>query len=170
VTSQVVQLAGALLALLAYLLAQGDVWSPSSYRYLFPNSLGSSALAVNAVDETKWGFVLREGAWTLVSAWSLIETPRGQEPERRHSDGDRRTGCWRGRHPGGVRARPARDTVHKLHSVTAAEPRQRGCDGGRRLRRGAVGVHGATERLGARRRLGLAVYAERERHKGVARP
>jgi hypothetical protein len=73
VTSQVVQLAGALLVLLAYLLAQGGVWSPSSYRYLFPNLLGSSVLAVNAVDETQWGFVLLEGAWALVSAWSLIE-------------------------------------------------------------------------------------------------
>jgi hypothetical protein len=25
---------------------------------------------------------------------NLIETLRGQEPERRHSDGDRRTGCF----------------------------------------------------------------------------
>lgn len=61
-TSQVVQLAGALLVLLAYLFAQGGEWSPSSYRYLFPNLVKSSVLAVNAVDETQWGFVCRRPA------------------------------------------------------------------------------------------------------------
>jgi hypothetical protein len=79
--SQVVQLAGALLILLGYLLAQADVWSPASYHYLLPNVLGSSVLAVDAVYEAQWGFVLLEGAWALVSAWSLVERLRGREPE-----------------------------------------------------------------------------------------
>jgi hypothetical protein len=80
VTSEVVQFAGALLILVAYLLAQLGLWSTSSYRYLLPNMLGSSILTVDAVDEKQWGFVLLEGAWALVSAWSLIEKLRGKTP------------------------------------------------------------------------------------------
>jgi len=34
------------------------MWSPASYRSLLPNMLGSSALAVDAVHEAQWGFVL----------------------------------------------------------------------------------------------------------------
>jgi hypothetical protein len=79
-TSQVVQLCGALLILLGYLLAQAGIWSISSYRYLLPNVLGSSMLALDAVYEQQWGFVVLEGAWALVSAWSLAERLRGVEP------------------------------------------------------------------------------------------
>ncbi|HSC49877.1 MAG TPA: hypothetical protein VLD16_06390 [Gaiellaceae bacterium] len=79
-TSQVVQLAGALLVLLGYLLAQAGSRSPSSFRYLLPNLLGSSLLAGDAFYERQWGFVLLEGVWALVSAWSLVEKLCGAEP------------------------------------------------------------------------------------------
>ena len=64
-TSETVQIAGAPLLLLAYLLAQVGVWSPSSYRYLVPNLLASSVLTVDAVYEAQVAVCAARGrvAW-----------------------------------------------------------------------------------------------------------
>jgi len=68
---QVIQIVGALLILAAFAAVQFDRMRPDSRLYLTLNLLGSAILAVLAVAAEQWGFVLLEGVWALVSAWSL---------------------------------------------------------------------------------------------------
>src|SRR5687768_13469920 len=58
VVSQIVQIVGALLVLAGYVLAQFRYLDPRSYIYLFLNAIGSAILAVLAIDERQWGFLL----------------------------------------------------------------------------------------------------------------
>jgi hypothetical protein len=73
---QLIQIAGALLILTAFAAVQFDRMSPDSRLYLTLNLIGSIILAVLAVAASQWGFVLLEGVWAIVSAWSLISTLR----------------------------------------------------------------------------------------------
>jgi hypothetical protein len=68
---QLVQLVAALLVLGAFVLAQRAVIDGRSPVYLVPNMVGAAVLAVDASLDAEWGFVLLEGVWALVSAWSL---------------------------------------------------------------------------------------------------
>ncbi|HEX2293070.1 MAG TPA: hypothetical protein VHH55_07140 [Gaiellaceae bacterium] len=70
-TAQVVQVVGALLILIAFVLAQLRVLDPHSWWYLWLNLVGAGVLTVLAWHERQWGFFLLEGVWTLVTAWSL---------------------------------------------------------------------------------------------------
>ncbi len=67
-----VQLAGALLILLAYVLAQRRVLDQGSWAYLWANLIGAAILAVDAWLGRQWGFFLLEGVWALVTAWSML--------------------------------------------------------------------------------------------------
>jgi hypothetical protein len=69
---QVVQIAGALAILVAFILAQLRVWDPQSLLYLVLNFVGALVLAIDAYLEGQWGFLLLEGVWAFVSAWSLV--------------------------------------------------------------------------------------------------
>ncbi|MBX5468806.1 MAG: hypothetical protein IRZ21_02795 [Thermoleophilaceae bacterium] len=75
---QVLQVIGALLILAAFAAAQVEVMSTRSRVYLILNLVGSAVLAVLAVHEEQWGFVLLEAVWALVSAWSLVQGLRGR--------------------------------------------------------------------------------------------
>jgi hypothetical protein len=55
-----------------------------SRLYLVLNLLGSAILAVLAWHEEQFGFLLLEGVWALVSAWSLLQVLRGAQPAAPH--------------------------------------------------------------------------------------
>lgn len=81
---QVVQVAGALLILAAYAAAQFHYVDQDSLSYIVLNLIGSIILAVLAYAESQWGFLLLEGVWAIVTAWSLFRYFRRGEPASAH--------------------------------------------------------------------------------------
>ena len=81
---QVVQIAGALLILAGFAGLQLGKISAVSRTYLWLNLVGAIILAVLAFAEEQWGFLLLEGVWSLVSAWSLIQVLQGRPPTIAH--------------------------------------------------------------------------------------
>jgi hypothetical protein len=77
-----IQIAGALVILLAYLSSLLGRLSAGSYAYLGLNLAGSTTLAVVAALQPSWGFLLLEATWSLLSAWGLVQRLRGQPPHR----------------------------------------------------------------------------------------
>lgn len=73
---QVVQILGAVCVLAAYVLARAGRMDPESGRYLALNALGSGVLALVALQDRQWGFVLLEGVWSIVSCWGLAALAR----------------------------------------------------------------------------------------------
>lgn len=69
-----IQLAGALLVLAAFILAQANRLSTTSRVYLTLNFVGAAILAVDAAVHRQPGFLLLEGVWALVSLWGLLRT------------------------------------------------------------------------------------------------
>jgi hypothetical protein len=69
--SQLVQVAGSLLILIAFAGAQRGSLAQSSLTYLVLNFVGSAVLAVLAWHERQYGFLLLEGCWALVSAHGI---------------------------------------------------------------------------------------------------
>ena len=72
VREQLVQVAGAVCVLAAFAAAQLGLLSTRSRLYLVLNLVGSLVLALLALLDRQLGFLLLEGAWALVSAWSLL--------------------------------------------------------------------------------------------------
>jgi hypothetical protein len=73
---QIVQVAGALLILAGFVLAQLRVWGTDDWGYLAVNLVGAAILAWLAFIDDQWGFFLLEGVWTLVTAWSIVSKAR----------------------------------------------------------------------------------------------
>jgi hypothetical protein len=74
---QVIQVLGSLLILAAFAGAQRGALSQTSFTYLALNLVGSAVLAVLALYERQWGFLLLEACWAVVSGYALIGTLRG---------------------------------------------------------------------------------------------
>ncbi len=79
------ELAGAVCILAGFTFAQMGLLDQHSVLYLVLNLVGSFVLAVIALIDQRWGFLLLEGVWSIVSAVSLISVLRrgGQEGARR---------------------------------------------------------------------------------------
>ena len=73
---QVIQVIGAMMILVAYAAAQTGRWSTDAPIYLWLNEVGSVILAVLAAMSENWGFLLLEGVWAIVTAWSLVSLNR----------------------------------------------------------------------------------------------
>ncbi|HEY1237898.1 MAG TPA: hypothetical protein VGE91_06130 [Solirubrobacterales bacterium] len=81
---QAVQIVGALLVLIAYSAALFGKLGQTSLTYLVMNLIGSATLAVLALIGEQFGFLLLEGVWAVVSAWSLALVLRGRPPAAPH--------------------------------------------------------------------------------------
>ena len=81
---QIVQIVGALLILVGFILTQGNVLDADSYLYLVLNLAGATILAVLAFQAQRWGFVLLEGVWALVALAGLIVRMSGKESTGTH--------------------------------------------------------------------------------------
>ncbi len=75
---ELIQIIGAILILVPFVASQRGVMSAGSLTYLWLNLLGATTLAVLAAIGNDWGFLLLEGVWAAVSAWTLIERARGR--------------------------------------------------------------------------------------------
>ena len=63
--------------LAGFTLGQMGLLDQHSVVYLILNLVGSSVLAVIAFVDQRWGFLLLEGVWSIVSAVSLLSVLRG---------------------------------------------------------------------------------------------
>lgn len=70
------EIAGALLILAGYGLAQFAGIDRHGYPYLLLNAIGSGILAVIAVVHQQWGFVLVQIVWALVALWGVLQNLR----------------------------------------------------------------------------------------------
>src|SRR5512146_2948944 len=72
---QLLQIAGSLLILVPFGLSQVGRLDARSRSCLLLNLTGSLTLAGDAAAGSQWGFLLREGAWAIVSAIGLVRVP-----------------------------------------------------------------------------------------------
>ncbi len=78
--ADVVQVVGALFILVPFASQQLRGLSPASAVYLWPNLVGSAILAVLALVDEQWGFLLLEAVWALVAIRGLVLLATGREP------------------------------------------------------------------------------------------
>ena len=69
---QAISLAGAIMILLPFAASQFGKLATTSLTYQLLNLIGSLALAIVAVIEIQYGFILLEGTWAVVSAAGLV--------------------------------------------------------------------------------------------------
>ena len=73
---QFASLLGAALILAAYAAHQAGRIGRESILYHSLNALGGFVLCVVAIDASQAGFIVLEGAWTVISLGALVRTAR----------------------------------------------------------------------------------------------
>ena len=68
----VLEVAGAILILVAFALAQFRGLDRHGAFYLVLNLVGAALLTVSAATHRQWGFLLLQGVWALVALWGLL--------------------------------------------------------------------------------------------------
>lgn len=81
VAVQLASLVGAALILGAYVSLQRGWWTPAGRGYLWCNFLGAAILTGVAVWDRRFGFIVLEVVWALVSGWSLVRPSRVGAPK-----------------------------------------------------------------------------------------
>jgi hypothetical protein len=76
---QLVSVAGALMILAAYAAYQNGRMGREDVWYNLLNVVGSGLLTWVAVVDRRWGFILLEAVWALLSVPPLIAAWRGRE-------------------------------------------------------------------------------------------
>ena len=79
-TSQVIQIVGAVAILAGFVAAQLRIIDVRSWTYLWLNAAGAAVLTVIAWHEDQWGFFVLEGVWTIVAAIGLVQKARARRP------------------------------------------------------------------------------------------
>jgi hypothetical protein len=79
---QAIQVLGAILVLIGYVLGQTGKVDTNSRSYLVINLVGSALLAAVAVQGRQWGFLVLNGTWAVISAVSLAR----QAKQASHAD------------------------------------------------------------------------------------
>lgn len=72
VLEQLLEVAGAIMILAAYALAQFRGLDRHGYPYLLLNLAGGAILAVLAARGEQWGFLLLQAVWAIVALWGII--------------------------------------------------------------------------------------------------
>lgn len=75
---QVLSVVGALAVVGAFAAHQLGWIGPSRLSYALANFLGAGLLTVVAVVDGQVGFILLQGAWTLIGLWGAVAILRGR--------------------------------------------------------------------------------------------
>jgi hypothetical protein len=73
---QAIEIAGAVLILTAFALAQFRGLDRHGYPYLLLNLAGGAILTILAARHQQWGFLLLQVVWTLVALWGIVRLLR----------------------------------------------------------------------------------------------
>ena len=73
----ILEYVGAVGILVAFWLSQKGIWRPADNRFLALNALSAAGLTAAGVAGGQWGFVVLNGAWTVIAAYGLAQLRRG---------------------------------------------------------------------------------------------